>query len=470
MPEYSFFHRVASAAFSNPFSVESDELDTELAGVASDGRHPTMLRSLAAIEIRLRDLSTPLSEVPLESRQAVELTHVYAVFHRFIPAFDVLIRAELEGKQGNVAFAEDVLQELVEAGFTEARSERLLGMMWQLRRAFALVERAMTGRSDSMRAVRVRLWQNIFTHDISLYERALWEKMEDFSVFLLGETGTGKGAAATALGGSGWIGWDHRKRGFELAHTELFLPLNLSQFPEGLVESELFGHQKGAFTGALASHPGIFERSRDHGAIFLDEIGEVSVPIQIKLLRVLQERLFSPVGSHEDRRFSGRVIAATNVPLESLTGPTRLREDFFYRLSSDVIELPPLRQRIQEDPSELAALVQVLLTRVVGVNSNTSELLERVLDKLPRDHRWPGNVRELEQAIRRILVRGFYQPPHSTSAEEGDVLRRMRDGSISAAELLRSYCHGLYDELGTFEAVARKTGLDRRTVKKHLSF
>lgn len=469
MADYSFFHRVAAAAFSNPFSTERAALDSELASLGSGERHPPLLRSLEVIETRLGEISTGLDEVPAQSRQAVELTIVYAVFHRFIPEFDRLLEAELDGKRGDGAFAQRALSDLIGAGFSPKRAERLLGMMWQLRRAFTLIGRAMTGPSDAMRSVRVRLWQNVFTHDMALYERALWEKMEDFSVFLLGETGTGKGAAAAALGGSGWIGWNAKKQGFDHRHTELFLPLNLSQFPDGLVESELFGHQKGAFTGALASHPGVFARSRDHGVIFLDEIGEVSVPVQIKLLRVLQERLFSPVGSHEDHRFAGRVVAATNVPAELLTGPGRLREDFFYRLSSDVIQLPPLRQRIIEDPAELRRLVDLLLTRIGGIGVDSAELGSRVVSLLPEGHDWPGNVRELEQAIRRILVRGAYRPPERQSAERGRLAERIQEGTIDVAEVVRTYCRNLYSELGTYEAVARRTGLDRRTVKKNLS-
>src|SRR5205823_10438393 len=127
-----------------------------------------------------------------------------------------------------------------------------------------------------------------------------------------------------------------------------FIALNLSQFPETLIESELFGHRKGAFTGAVETHEGVLARCSPHGAIFLDEIGEVTAPVQIKLLQVLQERTFCPVGSHEPVRFRGRVIAATNRSLAALRAGELLRADFFYRLCSDLIEVPPLRQRFEE--------------------------------------------------------------------------------------------------------------------------
>lgn len=145
-----------------------------------------------------------------------------------------------------------------------------------------------------------------------------------------------------------------------------FIALNLSQFPESLIESELFGHRKGAFTGAVEAHEGVLARCSPHGAIFLDEIGDASVPVQIKLLQVLQERTFAPVGSHEKVRFRGRVIAATHRPLETLRNRKLFRDDFFYRLCSDVIQVPPLRQRLREDPDELRQLLDHAIAMMVG--------------------------------------------------------------------------------------------------------
>src|SRR5438552_12916529 len=183
------------------------------------------------------------------------------------------------------------------------------------------------GQSPCMKELRRHLWNNIFTHDVRCYDRYLWNRMEDFSTLLLGETGTGKGTAAAAIGRSGFIPFDEKKGCFAESFTRGFIALNLSQYPETLIESELFGHKKGAFTGAIEAHEGIFSRCSAYGAIFLDEIGEVSASLQIKLLQVLQERTFSPVGSHETLRFRGRVIAATNQPIDHLR--QRIRDDFF---------------------------------------------------------------------------------------------------------------------------------------------
>jgi transcriptional regulator with PAS, ATPase and Fis domain len=296
--------------------------------------------------------------------------------------------------------------------------------------------------------------------------------MEDFSTMLLGDTGTGKGAAAAAIGRSGYIPFDDRKRIFTESFAKSFTALNLSQFPEALIESELFGHRKGAFTGAIEAHEGIFARCSKYGAIFLDEIGDVGIPIQIKLLHVLQERTFSPVGSHEKLQFRGRIIAATNKPLDELRGSGRFRDDFFYRLCSDVITVPSLRQRIEETPEELDDLISLIVNRLMGqIPSGTIEMVRSAITaSLGKEYAWPGNVRELEQAIRRILLTGSYQGDYKTIAP--DLCRGLQDGiangALEAEALLAGYCALLYQRLGVYEEVARRTGLDRRTVKAYI--
>jgi len=312
----------------------------------------------------------------------------------------------------------------------------------------------------------------VFTHDIRLYERHLWNRMEDFSTMLLGDTGTGKGTAAAAIGRSGFIPFDEKRGVFAESFTSSFTALNLSQFPETLIESELFGHRKGAFTGAVEAHEGIFARCSPHGAIFLDEIGDASVPVQIKLLQVLQERTFTPVGSHEKLRFHGRVIAATNKPLDKLRQAGQFRDDFFYRLCSDVITVPTLQQRIAEELVELDDLIALIVQRITGEAS--PEMVATVRDvvdsSLGKNYAWPGNVRELEQAVRRILLTKDYRGDHRNVAPDlcGRLQAGLAEGSLDADALLAGYCGLLYDRHGTFEEVARRTNLDRRTVKAYI--
>jgi transcriptional regulator with GAF, ATPase, and Fis domain len=299
--------------------------------------------------------------------------------------------------------------------------------------------------------------------------------MEDFSTFLLGDTGTGKGTAAAAIGRSGWIPYDERSGTFAESFVGSFLSINLSQFPEALIESELFGHKKGAFTGAVEAHEGAFARCSPHGSIFLDEIGEVAAPVQIKLLRVLQERTFSPVGSHETTRFSGRVIAATNRPLDELRARGAFRDDFYYRLCSDVIEMPSLRQRLREDGRELDVLLGFILRRILGDDSAEMRALVRgaIDEGLGPEYPWPGNVRELEQCVRRVLLTRRYTGDRRVSRDprgrDADEKLLEVAGEETAKALLVRYCKALYARHGTYEEVARRTALDRRTVKAYVS-
>jgi transcriptional regulator with PAS, ATPase and Fis domain len=201
----------------------------------------------------------------------------------------------------------------------------------------------------------------------------------------------------------------------------------------------------------------------------------VSVPTQIKLLQVLQERTFTPLGSHEKRRFAGRVIGATNRPLTALRESGTFRDDFFYRLCSDVIVVPPLRERLEESPEELEQLVASLVERTTGQRSDslTATILEVLARDLPKGYRWPGNVRELEQAVRRVLLTGSYRGDVETTAStlsgDASLARDVEAGTLDATALVSRYCGMLYRRVGTYEEVARRTGLDRRTVRKYVA-
>jgi transcriptional regulator with GAF, ATPase, and Fis domain len=354
-------------------------------------------------------------------------------------------------------------------------------MFFQIRRAFFFICGSLVGVSPSMKALRRALWTNVFTRDMQLYSQRLWSRMEDFSTMMLGETGTGKGAAAAAIGRSGFIPYNAATGRFETSFMESFVSINLSQFPESLIESELFGHRKGAFTGAIEPHKGIFARCSSFGAIFLDEIGDVSVPVQIKLLRVLQERVFSPVGCHTQEQFRGRVIAASNRSIEALRRTGRFRDDFYYRLCSDIIEVPTLRQRIRECPEELDLLLGIVTNRILGISGPANRCdhtppdiamrVRKILDRdVGPDYGWPGNVRELEQSVRRILLCGAYRGERELARESAGspLIDRISRGLCSADELLAGYCRLLYDQHGTVQEVARRLQLDRRTVTRHI--
>jgi DNA-binding NtrC family response regulator len=208
----------------------------------------------------------------------------------------------------------------------------------------------------------------------------------DTTVMILGESGTGKELVAKAIHA-------HSNR-----KNKNFLPINCAALPEPLLESEMFGHVKGAFTGATANKEGLFE-SAAGGTIFLDEIGTMPMSIQAKLLRVLQDRQVRRVGGNDSVSVDVRVLAATNERLERLIGDGRFREDLYYRLSVIPIEIPPLRER----PEDIMPLVYHFMRRFVGEGKDLPNIepdAQVVIEK----YQWPGNVRELENAMRHALT------------------------------------------------------------------
>src|SRR6266571_2916089 len=322
-----FFAALADVVFGNPFTPQRDQLIVRLAPEAPLGDLTSDREALARVvgprlEPWLREGPAALQKLSAEDRRLLEPGFLYVCYQRCVPELDALIEQQA-GKGGAplaVPFGDEAIADLVRSGFPEDRAVRYFAFFFQLRRAFYFILDSLAGECESMRRLREALWNNVVTHDMRGYEAALWNRMEDFSTLLLGETGTGKGSAAAAIGRSEFIPYLPEQHRFAANFAESFITINLSQFPETLIESELFGHRKGAFTGAIEHHEGVLTRCSPYGAIFLDEIGDVPVPVQIKLLQVLQERTFCPVGSHEPVRFRGRVIAATNRPLASLRG------------------------------------------------------------------------------------------------------------------------------------------------------
>ncbi len=206
------------------------------------------------------------------------------------------------------------------------------------------------------------------------------------TILVTGESGTGKELVARAI-------HDCSPRA-----EKPFISINCGAFTETLLESELFGYVKGAFTGATANRKGLFEAAHK-GTIFLDEIGEMSAPMQVKLLRVLQEKKVRPVGAHEETTFDTRVIAATNRDLAAMTKDGTFREDLFYRISVIPMHLPPLRER-REDIAELASHFVQKFAQSAG---RTVVLGEKALHLL-ENYAWNGNVRELEHTIERAVA------------------------------------------------------------------
>lgn len=208
----------------------------------------------------------------------------------------------------------------------------------------------------------------------------------DATVLILGESGTGKEVVARALHDA------------SLRKDKPFVPINCGAIPGELLESELFGHEKGAFTGALTSRQGRFEMA-EGGTLFLDEIGDMPLAMQVKLLRVLQERTFERVGSNKTIHCDVRVIAATHRYLEDEIKENRFREDLFYRLNVFPIEIPALKDRAEDIP----LLVNDLIARMEAASRGSVRLTNTALAVLMQ-HEWPGNVRELANLIERLAI------------------------------------------------------------------
>ncbi len=225
------------------------------------------------------------------------------------------------------------------------------------------------------------------------------------TVLILGESGTGKEVVAQKL-------HLHSNR-----RNRPFVPVNCGAIPEDLLESELFGHEKGAFTGAITARKGRFEMA-EGGTLFLDEIGDMSMPMQVKILRVLQERTFERVGSNKTIECDVRILAATHRNLEERITEGQFREDLFYRLNVFPIEMPPLRERTEDIPM----LVHDLIRRVETENRGSVRLTPLAVSALGYYH-WPGNVRELANLIERLSILFPYGV-----VDVGDLPEKFREG------------------------------------------
>jgi transcriptional regulator with GAF, ATPase, and Fis domain len=261
--------------------------------------------------------------------------------------------------------------------------------------------RTLLGRTEQMREVR------------ELIERVA---DTDVTVLIRGESGTGKELVARAIHAAS----PRRER--------MFMKVNCAALPSELLESELFGFERGAFTGAIQNKPGKFEFA-NHGTMFLDEIGEIHAPLQSKLLQVLQDGEFARLGSREDVRVDVRVLAATNRDLEQAVADGQFREDLFFRLNVVCITLPPLRQRRDEIPD----LTDFFHRQYCEHYNKPPIVLSSETLRLFGEYDWPGNVRELENLMKRMVILGGDEPVRRDLAE-AIAGRRRAPGPIPALQ------------------------------------
>lgn len=488
----------------NPFLAERIECERAALGDAFDDRqadwnlfpelpddHPNvrllLARSKTVLDAARERLVAARNRTQRdEEARLYENLLLFVLYHRYRRELDVLVRSEREtasaGKRVALyrtfaAAAEHYLAAAEHASPLVAQLPHVFAGFFQIRRAFDNVFHFLIGVSKPTARLRADVWRSIFTHDLDRYRRVLFDRMGDFTTLVAGPSGTGKELVARAIALSRYIPFDAASERFAAPFAGGFHAINLSALSPTLVESELFGHRHGAFTGATADRAGYLEQCTELGAVFLDEIGELDTAIQVKLLRVLQTREFQRLGDTEPRAFRGKIIAATNRDVAAEMRAGRFREDFYYRICSDIIVAPALADRIADDPRELRQLLVHIAERLVGQEAPqvADEVEHWIAENLGAAYPWPGNVRELEQCVRNVLVRKSYAPPKpeplaSDPADAADRLAAaMRAGKLSVDELVREYCRIVYAQTKSYEATARRIGLDRRTVRTKLA-
>ncbi|HEY2457462.1 MAG TPA: sigma 54-interacting transcriptional regulator [Candidatus Acidoferrum sp.] len=270
------------------------------------------------------------------------------------------------------------------------------------------------------------------------------------TVLIKGETGTGKEVVARAI--------------HELSprRNRNLVKLNCAAMPAGLLESELFGHERGAFTGAVASHVGRFARA-DRGTLFLDEIGDMALDLQPKILRVLQEREFEPLGSSRTMQVDVRVITATNRDLRQMVREREFREDLYYRLNIFPISLPPLRERKADIPEFVQHFVR-----------HFADSMEKTIHTIPEDtmksvvrHPWPGNIRELQNYVARGVILstdGVFAPAPPELAETSPIEISNPTLEDKVRKEILAACQRSNWKLGGPRGAAARLGLKRTTL------
>jgi transcriptional regulator with PAS, ATPase and Fis domain len=286
---------------------------------------------------------------------------------------------------------------------------------------------------------------------LAVYKQIAYAADSNAPVLIVGESGTGKELVARAV-------HRHSRRG-----RAPFVAINCGAIAETLLESELFGHARGSFTGAINDHKGVFEQASG-GSVFLDEVGETPASMQVKLLRVLQDGELRAVGSTRSVHVDVRVVAATNVDLAQAVEAQRFRQDLFYRLSVIVIRLPALRDRREDIPM----LVTQFLQNASARSGRNVTMAPDALNALVR-YQWPGNVRQLQNTIERLVVfsRGRIEvhdlPPEIHEAHTPQ--QQLFDGLPTLDDLERRYLLHVLEAVGGNRSRAAATlGIDRRTL------
>jgi two-component system response regulator HydG len=332
------------------------------------------------------------------------------------------------------------------------------------------IERAAQHRALHQEVVRLRSARSAGPDDEFIGEspalakvRSLIERVadSDASVLITGESGTGKEVVARAL---------HRQ---SRRKDKPFLAINCAAMPEALLESELFGHARGAFTDARQAHPGLLVQANG-GTVFLDEIGDMPLGLQPKLLRVVQERIVRPLGANAEIPIDVRFLAATNLDIEAAVDDKRFREDLFFRLNVIRLELPPLRTR----PADILPLAQHFMRRFAQASQKEVTAISPAVAERLLSYSWPGNVRELQNCMERGVALARFSElgiddlsERVRSHKQSDIVVAGSDPSelLRIEEVERRYILHVLDAVaGNKTAAARILGIERKTLYRKL--
>jgi DNA-binding NtrC family response regulator len=498
--EIAFAEAVGTLTYCNPFLPERIAAEKAAAGAdfvphgdvwsvkAGDDREAPNIRTIAAraeeTTVAIRDrFRAPGAKPSMKELGLYRDLVVYVLYYRFVEELLALAERGVDPSTERLdcpavyrRFERDCrsLLDIPGVHLPDEDIAHYFACQYQVRRAFNVTFHRIVGGSMATARLRAAVWQSVFTHDMRRYRRLLYDRMGDLPVLITGPSGTGKELVAKGIAMSRYIPFDPKTGCFASVPVQDFHGINLSAITPTLIESALFGHRRGAFTGALEDREGWLQVCGPHGTVFLDEIGEITPEIQVKLLRVLEIRAFQRIGDTEERCFAGKLTAATNRDLGKEIDAGRFRADLYYRLCGDIIRTPSLREQMEDNPAELRNLALFVAGKLVPEKEAevlTGDVLAWIDEHLGADYAWPGNVRELEQCVRNILVRGEYHPLERASRPVGAMagfLAEVRAGRLTLERLSDLYITLVYRQDPNYVHAADALGIDRRTVKARI--
>ena len=389
--------------FTNPFTPERLQLEETILGRKRPGEvwnmHSVTSDDISEIatlaESRAEQISRQIAGTKI-SRSDCEIIEPVMLYHLFEKYRFPMVKQMLEEAQSTRceyyrAFEKDFKLFLDFPGRATPRNyepAKTFAIFFQIHRAFYYIFDFIIGGSIAAGELRASIWQSIFTCDIHRWQRVMFDRMNQITTLIQGESGVGKEIAANIIHSNSTRG------------KKPLISINCAAIPENLLESELFGYSPGAFTGANKhGKAGIFETANT-GTLFLDEVVEIQPNMQSKLLRVLEERKIRRIGAANDIPVDVRIVAATNQNIKKFLEEGKLRNDLYFRLNSFEINIPPLRERREDIPELLNYYVKILSTKlnrkVKGFESN---LIRRL-----QSYDFPGNVRELRNMVERAII------------------------------------------------------------------